>query len=91
MIYGPRVQLGDSLPDMMRPMKPMTSTKQSKLEGLRSQEYLDRCIGSHYLLKPPTTSGVAMPHRRRIACQQWKMVVTRNSTTKTDAAAIEGS
>jgi hypothetical protein len=33
MIYGPRVQFGDSLPDMMRPMNPMTSTKQTKVRG----------------------------------------------------------
>jgi hypothetical protein len=38
MIYGPRVQFGDSLPDMMRPMKPMISTGQ--------RELVDRELGS---------------------------------------------
>jgi hypothetical protein len=92
MIYGPRVQFGDSLPDMMRPVKPMTSTKQRKLERTTILETL----GSMYreskdLLKPPTTSGVAIPHRRRIACQEWKMVVAEKSRTNTAAAVIEGS
>jgi hypothetical protein len=32
-----------------------------------------------------------MPHLRRIACQQWNMVVAEKSKTNTVAAAIEGS
>ena len=35
MMYGPRVQFGDSLPDMMRPMNPTTSTGQCQSRGLQ--------------------------------------------------------
>jgi hypothetical protein len=88
MMYGPRVQFGDSPPDMMRPMNPMTSTK---LRQSKEAAMLDGCVDGSNSLKPPTTSGVAIPHRRRIACQQWNPVVAKKSKTKIVAAAMEGS
>jgi len=33
-MYGPRVQFGDSLLEMMRPMNPTTSTKRRELRAL---------------------------------------------------------